>query len=214
MTYIFKLLGLFVGAVTLYVALAFFCEWLPGENKQPKNKETIFIYQSETTPSHTAIIMRVETFKKAFKKAFPTLIHADAYGYISFSYGDRDFMMDEGGFDNINLILALRGLFLNTPALIKVGHYAGIKKSLKLSLSKEALDKLKTSILDSFAKKKGRFVRYHDRYNYDDTYYYEAKTPYNLFHTCNTWTGDRLREAGVWMPCWTPFAENVISQLD
>jgi uncharacterized protein (TIGR02117 family) len=49
-------------------------------------------------------------------------------------------------------------------------------------------------------------------YGYNDAFY-EAKGTYNLFHTCNVWTGNGLKKAGVKVALWTPFEKSVFRQL-
>ena len=43
--------------------------------------------------------------------------------------------------------------------------------------------------------------------------FYEARGPYNAFFTCNEWTGEALRAAGVRMGIWTPFAQSIMLRL-
>ncbi len=202
--------------VTFYLGVSFAFSYFPKASICEGEEHTIYLYRNDDILSHTEIIMEIEPFKEDFFKAFPKLLHNNPNGYIAFSYGDRDFMMDEKGFDDINGTLAFRGLFINTPALIKVGHYGAFSKEKcqVIKISKLCLSRLKNSILNSFSQKNGQNIRYHDRYNRHFIYYYKAKEKYNLFHTCNTWSGDRLREAGLKMPYWTPLAENITSQFN
>ena len=201
--------------IALYIFISYLFTLFPKEARNGMKTEHIYLYHNDDLLSHTEIIMEIAPFKERFLHAFADLLADNPSGYIAFSYGDRDFMMDKGGFDDLNTTLALRGLFINTPSLIRVGHYGAFsrEKVVEVLLSKKMLSALVDSILKSFRVKDGKFVRYHDHFGRYYLYYYEAKEPYNLFHTCNTWTGDRLREAGVKMGRWTPFAENVISQL-
>ena len=211
----FQLVLLLFGVIALYLGVAFGFSYFPGEQTCEDEKHKIFICCNEEMLSHSEIIMKIEPFKEDFFKAFPTLLNSNPNGYISFSYGDRGFMMDEMGFDDLNMTLALRGLFVNTPALIQVGHYGDFAKERcdEVMISTRCFANLKDSILKSFVKKEQGNIRYHDKLQRYYVYYYEAKNNYNLFHTCNTWTGDRLREAGVSMPYWTPLAENITSNL-
>ena len=43
--------------------------------------------------------------------------------------------------------------------------------------------------------------------------FYEARGSYNLFATCNEWSGARLRKAGVRTGVWTPFAQSIMWRL-
>lgn len=40
--------------------------------------------------------------------------------------------------------------------------------------------------------------------------FYKSRGHYNAFYTCNSWTGDVLRQAGVRMGIWTPFQGGVM----
>ena len=215
--YIFKKIIFFllfvVFTVGLYIGTAFGFALFPSSvHCEGEASEYMYIYHDKHLLSHTEIILPVEPLKEVYFKAFPKLVGHNAQGYIAFSYGDRDFMMDKDGFDDLNLTLAFRGLFMHTPSLIKVGHYGSFAKQRceKVAVSRACLARLTQSILKSFAQKKGKYIRYHDTYGYYYVYFYAAKAPYNIFHTCNTWTGNRLREAGLSMPRWTPFAQSVI----
>jgi len=212
---VFQFFLLLFVIVVSYIGIAALFSFFPTTADVHKKEHTIYICHDDAILSHSEIIMMVAPLKEDFFKAFPHLLHNNPRGYISFSYGDRDFMMDKNGFDELNLTLACRALFIDTAALIKVGHYGDFSKERchKVRVSTSSLLQLKESILDSFAKKRGETIRYHDSFNRYYIYYYRAKEDYNLIHTCNTWSGDRLREAGISTPYWTPFSENITSQL-
>jgi uncharacterized protein (TIGR02117 family) len=209
----FWFLLLLLTPVLFYFGIAFILSLFPTTPSCEGEKvETIYLYHDRHILSHTEIILPVKPFAEDYFSAFPKLLHNNPNGYIAFSYGDRDFMMDKNGFDDLNLTLALKGLFINTPSLIKVGHYGSFAKERceVVKVSRTCLQHLKETILESFLQEDGVNKRFKDSYGYHYVYFYEAKHPYNLFHTCNTWTGDRLRAAGLSQPLWTPFAQSVI----
>lgn len=39
--------------------------------------------------------------------------------------------------------------------------------------------------------------------------FYRGEKRYHLFYSCNVWTGEALRHAGVQMGYWTPFAQSI-----
>ncbi len=51
------------------------------------------------------------------------------------------------------------------------------------------------------------------QYSNNDAFF-EALGSYNVLTTCNTWTGDGLQAAGVKTSVWTPFAANVLANLE
>lgn len=192
-----------------YIALSFIALFLPKHQQCTEQTKSIYIYH---TFAHTEIMIPVGYFKEEFFAHFPTLLQNSVQGYIAFSYGDRDFMMQTPLWDDTDPYLAAKSLLINTPALLRVGHYYGInkKESVKIGLSQACLSTLKESILKSFATHNNKFIKYSDSYKDPKVFYYEANKPYNLFHTCNSWTGDKLREAGIKMPYITPFSQQVV----
>ncbi len=213
---ILQLFSFLLILVSLYLLIAFIFAKLPTQSSIQNPTEELYICRDENVLSHTEIIISLFPLKEVFLPVFPKLLRNNPLGYIAFSYGDRDFMMDKKGFSKLNITLAMRALFINTPALIKVGHYGSFNKAhcQSVKVDKKGLLYLSHAILESFQKKESRVIRYHDIYGRDYIYYYLAKAPYNLFHTCNSWSGEVLREAGLKMPLWTPLAENITSQVN
>jgi hypothetical protein len=156
--------------------------------------------------------MPIQQFKDEYQKKFPKLLKNRSLGYVAFSYGDKEFMMKVPTWSDIDYKIAFKSLFINTPALIRVSYYWDINKDncIKIELSKGCLKKLKQSIFNSFSRKKNYFIRYKDHYKQHNIFYFQAKKSYNLFHTCNSWTGDRLKDAGLKASYLTPFAQQVI----
>ena len=182
--------------------------FFPTNKKCIDDTKTIFIYQST---AHTEILIPLPYFTQTYQEKFPNLIKNNTHGYLAFSYGDEAFMMEVPTWDKIKIGVALKSLFLNTPALLRVGYYWGIKEEecIKIKLSKQCLEKLNQGILDAFTLKDGKFQRYDDHYKERNSFYFKAKKSYNLFHTCNSWSGNKLRDAGLGVPYITPFAQQV-----
>jgi uncharacterized protein (TIGR02117 family) len=203
----------FITPIFLYVLLSFVLIFFPSQKNCTDKEKTIFIYQST---AHTEILIPLPYFGQKYQKSFPQLIKNNTNGYLAFSYGDKEFMMQVPTWDKIKLDVALKSLFTNTPALLRVGYYWGIKEEecIKIKLSQKCLEQLNQSILNSFVTKDKHFQRYFDHYKEPNTFYFKAKKSYNLFHTCNSWTGDRLRDAGLGVPFITPFAQQVTYNLD
>jgi len=44
--------------------------------------------------------------------------------------------------------------------------------------------------------------------------FYQARPLFSIFYSCNAWTGDALRKAGVRVGAWTPFAQSLEWALD
>ena len=204
-----QLILLLLSPLIIYIIFSFVLLLFPSYNQCTKETKTIYIYHDTV---HTEIMIPVNYFKEEYQKRFPNLLKGQNYGYLAFSYGDKEFMMKFPTWNDVELGVALKSLFINTPALLRVGHYGGVnkKESVKIMLSKPCLEKLQQSILNSFSEKNSKFQRYLDSYKHPKVFYFQAKKSYNLFHTCNSWTGDRLREAGLKASPLTPFSQQVV----
>lgn len=204
----FYLIFLLLSPVILYIIVSFLLLLLPLKSQCTKRTQTIYIYQDI---AHTEIMIPVKYFKNSYQKHFPNLLKGQSHGFLAFSYGDKDFMMKVPTWSDLDIGIALKSLFLNTPGLLRVGHYHAINRqeSIKIKLSTTCLEKLHQSILDSFSEKNSKFQRYLDHYRDPKVFYFQAKKSYNLFYTCNSWTGAKLKDAGLKVPYLTPFSQQV-----
>ena len=132
-------------------------------------------------------------------------------GYLAFGWGDKETYLSTPNIDDIKLSTSLKALFINTPSLMHVSYIHNIlryRDIKKIKLSDTQKEHLKVSIMQSFSVKKTSYKGY-DK----EDFFYTAKAKYNLVNTCNTWTGDQLRESNVSMAYWTPFVWSVTNSL-
>jgi len=202
-------LFLLLSPVVLYIVISFVLLLIPLKSQCAKETRSIYIYQDI---AHTEIMIPVNYFPLSYQKHFPNLLKGQNHGFLAFSYGDKEFMMKVPTWNELDFGIAVKSLFLNTPGLLRVGHYSAInkKESVEIKLSTTCLKKLHTSILNSFSEKNSKFQRYFDHYKHPKVFYFQAKKSYNLFHTCNSWTGNKLKDAGLKVPYLTPFSQQVI----
>ncbi len=163
--------------------------------------------------AHTEIIIKTKDLIPTLKTKLKPFIKNLSGGYLAFSYGDQYFMLHTKRWKDLGFKTALKALLINTPAVIKVGHYNAIKKDssiIKIHISKSVLEKLQTYILNSFKRKDDALIALNisDKERY--LYYFQAKKSYNLFYTCNTYTGNILRKSGLPVSLWTPLAYQVV----
>ena len=50
-------------------------------------------------------------------------------------------------------------------------------------------------------------------YGWSDTFY-ESRRAYHFVRTCNEWTGEALRTAGVRMGVWTPAEQSIMWRME
>jgi uncharacterized protein (TIGR02117 family) len=134
---------------------------------------------------------------------------------ITFGWGDRDFYTNTpqiGQMDWGRALRAIAGLGSTVVHADYGGAPAPAANVRTLLLRPEEYRRLAAVIRATFdVGPDGRAASQHG-YGRDDAFY-AARGGYNLFNTCNEWTGRALRTAGVRMGAWTPVPPSVMLWL-
>jgi uncharacterized protein (TIGR02117 family) len=170
----------------------------------------LYLYHN---PAHTELILPASELSEALKKLLTPYIPYIDSGYLAFSYGDADFMQKTPRWRDADIVTALRALFLNTPAAIRVGHYRALRKDktiIPIQMDKKTLEKIENAIYTSFQKEHNRAILLKQKNPNGYIYYFQAEHPYNLIYTCNQWSRDMLSAGSLPQPRWAPFSFGVV----
>jgi len=207
--YIIKLLLLLLVIIITYFTLAYLLVYFPSNQEKDKQKsEEIYISYNEM---HSDIIIKIDTLDKVLKEHIIKTIPYKK-GYLAFGWGDKETYLNTPTWNDIKISTSLKALFINTPSIMHISFYRNINrfKNIKIvKLSKEAKKRLEKSILKSFDLEKNKVYKGYGK----NDFFYSSIYSYNMFNTCNTWTGNRLREANISISYWTPLSSNVINSL-
>jgi len=187
-------------------------DWTP-----PAQGLAIFV---ETNGVHTWIAVPAVTPQMDWRPVVPAA-HlrnpAMAGNYVAFGYGNREFYLNTPTWGDLTVGRALGAVFGNGPSLMHVYHERDPKPGddrRPIILTSEQYRRLSAYILASFARdREGRTRPLAGRGYGEDDVFYEARGGYNLFRTCNQWTGSALRVAGVRVGLWTPFSQSVMARF-
>lgn len=190
---------------SLYILIAYIFALFPKKNINilEQDKEVYVLYNQV----HSDIVFKIQDLNIS---SFPNF-QKKRTGYLAFGWGDKETYLNTPNINDIKISTSIKALFINTPSLMHISylpnihHYQNVKT---IKLSKTQQTHLKASILKSFNLKE----KVHKGYGKED-FFYTAKGGYNLIKTCNTWTGDQLRESNISMSYWTPLSQNVINAL-
>lgn len=139
------------------------------------------------------------------------------FQYISIGWGDKGFFLDTPTWADFKFSTALKATFGLSTTAMHVSYKRNKPKQSdsckKLIISKEQYKKLIVYILSSFKteNKKTILINHAGYTSYDK--FYEGEGTYNMFNTCNVWTGNGLRYIEVNIGAWTPFQGGVIDHL-
>ena len=140
-----------------------------------------------------------------------------AGNYLAVGYGNRDFYLNTPTWGDLSPRTALAAAFGRGPSLVHVEHEHEQKPGeyqRPIVLRAEEYRRLAAHIRRSFAvDRRGATVPLLGRGYGPADIFYEGLGPYNAYRTCNEWTGEALRAAGVRMGVWTPLSESVMLRV-
>jgi uncharacterized protein (TIGR02117 family) len=184
-----------------------------------KEKKDITVYVS-SNGIHTDFVMPVYTdqFNWAAKIHYSDFeLAGPEYKYVAVGWGDKGFFIATPTWDDLTFSTAFNAAFgLSSTAMHVTYKKYELKESetcVKLVLSEAQYQKLIEYIISSFESRDGEFqVIDHPGYTSHDKFY-EARGTYNIFNTCNVWTGEGLEAIGAPVGVWTPLPGGVLQNL-
>ncbi len=198
----------FIPFLYLLISYIFMLFPLKGSlNNSQKVEKVYILYDS----MHTDILLNLATSRVDWNRFCPEVVKGRKEGYLAFGWGDKETYLNTPTWDDLKLSTALKALFLNTPSLLHVGYYRdiGYYQVKEIALTKKQFKALEEGLKREFSKEPHYEAKGFGR----DDAFYASKRVYSAINTCNTWSGDRLREANVCMSYWTPFSFNVVESL-
>ena len=177
--------------------------------RQPAEGVRIFL---DDNGIHTGIVLPVSTAGVDWRD----LVHAEdladpryaAYDHIEIGWGDRHFYQDTPTWADLRPTTLLRAAIGSGDTLIHVDHLPAPQPGetvRAITLSPDQYRRLAAVIRAQFVP---GGAHYHGYGGWDA--FYEARGRYSALHTCNAWTGDMLRAAGIRVGAWTPFPVTVL----
>jgi uncharacterized protein (TIGR02117 family) len=137
--------------------------------------------------------------------------------YLAIGYGNREFYLNTPNWSDLSLRTALAAAFGRGPSLVHVEHERSPREDeyqRPLVLSIAEYRKLAAHIGGSFElDRQGRSKPLLGRGYGPADVFYEARGRYDAYRTCNEWTGEALRAAGIRTGLWTPLSESIMLRL-
>jgi len=137
--------------------------------------------------------------------------------YIAFGFGNREFYLNTPTWGDLSLRTAIAAAIGGGPSLMHVDHGRRPRSDRDhraIFLTPDEYRGLSTYIRESFeldADGRSRPL-IGQGYGPSDVFY-ESRRPYHFIRTCNQWTGEALRAAGVRTGVWTPLEQSIMWRL-
>lgn len=212
-------------AFLLLVPLAYFVAALFGALvpanagwQEPEQGIVIFI---RTNGVHTWVMVPKVTEAMDWRNVAPAWHLKDPrYGegdYVAIGFGNREFYLNTPTWADLSLKTAAAAAVGGGPSLMHVDHAwrpreDDFQKPIRLRADEFA--RLTRYLVESFDLSGGRSHPLPGRgYGKGDAFY-EAVRRYDARRTCNEWTGEALRAAGVRTGIWTPLEPSIMWRFD
>jgi uncharacterized protein (TIGR02117 family) len=169
---------------------------------------TIFV---QTNGVHTGIVVPAVAQGVDWRARAPATDLPDPHGagtWLAFGWGDRGFYLDTPTWRQARVSTIARALTGGGATVMHVDHldpFAADENWRPVRLRPEEYRRLAAFVAATFAENRGVTRGYTPR-----DVFYTARGHYSALRTCNVWTGEALRHAGIRMGSWTPFAGDVM----
>ena len=200
-------LGTYIGAAVLLGHIPANADWrAPGAPES--GTVTIFV---QTNGLHTGIVVPTVANGIDWRNRIRSsdLPHPGGMGrWLAFGWGDRAFYIDTPTWRQVRLLTIVRALTGTGPTVLHVDHLDSFTADASwrpLKLRRAEYRRLTAFVAATFATGHDVTPGYTSR-----DVFYAGRGHYSALRTCNVWTGDALRTAGVRVGVWTPFASDVM----
>lgn len=181
--------------------------------QQPEEGIELFI---ETNGIHTGIVMPIwnEVHDWTPLVRPEHLKNPSDYGtHILVGWGHEGVYRNAEKWTDLRAVDALSAVFGSDDTLIHIYHlknpqaYPHYRRPIRVSPPQYA--KIVKAVQSRFALDESYQTIPSSGYGERDLFY-RSHGHYNAFYTCNSWTGDVLRQAGIRTGLWTPFQGGVM----
>ena len=138
--------------------------------------------------------------------------------HVAFGYGNRTFYLETPTWGDLTMKNAFLAAFGQGRSLVHADHDHQPQPdewTRPLTVTREQYGRLAGFLKAHFQlDREGRTMPVLGRGYGPSDMLYEANGPYSAVYTCNSWTGEALRHAGVKTGLWTPLSQSIMWRLD
>ncbi len=207
-------------AIVIYFFFAYVLSRITIEGKNEKNA-TIEIWLMKSGV-HTDFVVPVKTKIKDWSKEFPyenTNAKDSTTSLIAIGWGDKNFYMNTPTWGDLTFNTAISAMAGLGSSSIHVTYYYNVlsdRPVISLKLSENQYRKLVKYIESSlYRNKKNQAIFIQPRIKAvmgENDAFYEARSSYSVFKTCNSWINSGLKASNKKACLWTPFAGGIFYQ--
>lgn len=194
--------------IAIYLFAVALLPYIPV-NRSIKNQNDITIYIM-SNGVHTDIVCPIETQNHNWTNWVPfenTKSQRSDFTHVAFGWGDKGFYLNTPTWADLTFSTAFKAAFWMGEAAMHVTYYYTPKENLyckAIKISQDDYELLSLMIKNYFKiEEKYPILIPTDQVYGNNDAFYEAKSTYNLFFTCNTWTNEILKKSNQKAAFWT-----------
>lgn len=212
LTYSLRTFLLIIAIPVAYFTAAFVLSFMTIDRAEPLPQPNHIIYL-HSNGIHMDVAINQKDVAPALLK---DINMRDDGEYVSFGWGDKNFYLNTPGWENVKMTSVMTALFVNSPSLMHLTHYAKPEEDwIAVPVSDAELANLNKFILQSFqTDNEGKKILIKGFSNGENDDFYEAKGGYNMFNTCNTWVNAGFKQSGLKASVWTPFDFGLMNKYE
>jgi len=207
-----------ISFLSLYFTLAIICSIVPvNEDTTITNGVKIYI---KSNGVHTDLCLPVVTDYIDWRTFIPTkhFPKITNHSYVSIGWGDKGFFLETPTWADLKFSTVFNAAFTGSETAMHVAYHDNEphvtpNSKLKLIEPKKYIE-LIDYIKDSFKLDKEKIDLIPNKGYWQNDNFYEAKGAYHLFNTCNAWTNEGLKIAGVRTAWLALFSDGIMRHLD
>ncbi len=198
-----------------FVLIAFYGEAIPTGEVPTEGDHYIYI---RTNGIHTELILPTDNGTVDWKKTIYPKDFGDSISleFIVFGWGDKGFYMNTPEWSDLTAKTATSALLIPTSTAMHVAYEPRPFENddcVKVRLSKKQYLQIVGYINKSFLLKDDKVQLIPGKGYAPNDNFYEANRSYHLFRTCNTWTSNALKEAGIRTSALAVFPNGVMGHF-
>ncbi len=212
-----KILKWLATGIGLYLLLGFLGSLIPLQGEEAEEAGTqVFVVSNGV---HTDICIPLsnpyQDWTQVFniRETFP----GRQVRYLCFGWGDQNFFVHTPTWADLTPKTALKAVLWPSKTAIHLTAWSHAPevhtRCRRLFLSQDQYRRLCRFLLDHLTlDDQGQPIQVGNGYSGSDAFF-AAEGHYHLLRTCNEWTSEALRKAGIQTALWAPFAQSVMVHL-
>ena len=211
-----QIIGLLLSLIIIYLIIVMLGALLPQDGLSGGSGGAKVEIYLQSNGVHTDFILPAKNHLNDWKSFLnPKNYPLTEDDYVGFGWGDKAFYIETPRWEDLTLNTAFNALFMDSPSAMHVRYLSSApaenERCVSLVVSEGNYVNLVTYIKNSFKTENSSAVLIPNASYWGYDQFYLAHGNYTLFNTCNNWTNEGLKVAGIRTARFAVFSKTIIA---